>query len=112
MNRNLFVSNIVSVSTVLLLAGALTACDSGPSTPAATDGQSEPAAPLEGPAKFNAQLAAREALPGKAVYEQHCALCHDGQVKKAPHRLMVGLMTPEAILTSLTTGLMKEQGAT
>ena len=54
---------------------------------------------------------AREALPGKAHYQHACASCHEGQVKKAPHREMLGLMTPEAILGTLTSGLMQIQGA-
>ncbi|MFP6816578.1 MAG: PQQ-binding-like beta-propeller repeat protein [Pseudomonadales bacterium] len=60
---------------------------------------------------INDALAAREALPGRTVYDNHCAACHNGAVQKAPHRLMIGLMTPEAIDTTLTTGLMAEQGS-
>jgi len=58
-----------------------------------------------------AQSATPEAMPGKTIYDNHCAACHDGAVKKAPHRSMVGLMTPEAIVATLTTGLMAEQGS-
>lgn len=54
---------------------------------------------------------AREELPGKTHYQRACATCHEGQVKKAPHREMLGLMTPEAILGTLTSGLMQMQGA-
>lgn len=54
---------------------------------------------------------AREELPGKTHYQRACATCHEGQVKKAPHREMLGLMTPEAILGTLTGGLMQMQGA-
>lgn len=54
---------------------------------------------------------AREVLPGKVHYQQACANCHEGQVKKAPHREMLSLMTPEAILGTLTSGLMQMQGA-
>ncbi len=57
------------------------------------------------------QRLAREALPGKAHYQQACASCHEGQVKKAPHQDMLGLMTPEAILGTLTDGLMQAQAA-
>jgi len=60
---------------------------------------------------INDALAARETLPGRTVYDSHCATCHNGTVKKAPHRLMIGLMTPEAIITTLTRGLMADQGA-
>ena len=74
--------------------------------------QAPDTAPEDGSIRaITAALAAREALPGRAVYDRHCAICHNGTVKKAPHRLMVGLMTPEAIVTTLTRGLMADQGS-
>jgi polyvinyl alcohol dehydrogenase (cytochrome) len=54
---------------------------------------------------------AREALPGRALYDQHCASCHDGAVAKAPHRDMIGLMTPRGALAALETGVMRAQAA-
>ena len=54
---------------------------------------------------------ARQALPGRAHYERACAMCHEGQVAKAPHREMLSLMTPEAILGSMTGGLMRTQAS-
>ena len=54
---------------------------------------------------------ARESMPGKAHYQAVCANCHEGGVEKAPHREMIGLMTPEAILDTLTDGLMQAQAA-
>ena len=56
--------------------------------------------------------AAREELPGKSHFDRTCATCHNGAVKKAPHREMIGLMTPEAILTTLTQGVMQQEAAT
>jgi|GEM_PF-4267550 len=53
----------------------------------------------------------REALPGRAHYEASCAFCHEGEIKRAPHRQMLLLMTPESILSALTTGLMSTQAA-
>ena len=58
----------------------------------------------------DAQLA-RESMPGKVHYEAHCESCHNGTVQKAPHKDMVGLMTAEAILKTLTDGVMQAQGA-
>ena len=54
---------------------------------------------------------AREALPGRAHYEANCAVCHDGEVQRAPHREMLLLMTPESVLNAMTTGLMSGQAA-
>lgn len=81
-------------------------------TPAAATEEAEQLQPGErGAQDYADEIFARESMPGKAVYAQHCAACHDGAVKKAPHKLMLGLMTPEAVLETLSTGLMKEQGA-
>ena len=55
---------------------------------------------------------AREALPGKTHFEQACAVCHMGAVQKAPHKDMLGLMTPEAILATLTNGVMQQEAST
>lgn len=48
---------------------------------------------------------------GQGIYQRTCAGCHDGAVKKAPHREMLALMTPEAILHALEHGIMKEEAA-
>ena len=58
------------------------------------------------------QRLARESLPGKAHYQRACASCHEGQVKKAPHREMLGLLTPEAVLGTMNEGLMQLQATT
>jgi len=50
-------------------------------------------------------------MPGRPLYVEHCASCHDGAVAKSPHRDMIGMMTPAAVLRSLSTGVMREQAA-
>ncbi len=65
----------------------------------------------DGVAAINAARTTRESLPGKAVYERACVSCHNGAVKKAPHKDMIGLMTPEAILAVLETGVMQANAA-
>jgi polyvinyl alcohol dehydrogenase (cytochrome) len=75
------------------------------------------AAPTEDDARANAKAAAeqaylptdREHTPGAAAYRTHCAQCHDKQVAKAPARPFLELMAPDAILGSLTHGVMQEQ---
>lgn len=49
--------------------------------------------------------------PGAAHYQRVCAACHDGAVQKAPHRSMIALMTPEAILHALEHGIMRQEAA-
>jgi len=45
-----------------------------------------------------------------ALYTQHCASCHDKEGSGAPLRAALRSRTPEAIVASLQTGLMREQG--
>jgi polyvinyl alcohol dehydrogenase (cytochrome) len=49
---------------------------------------------------------------GSALYKQHCAACHDvsGQTR-APGPAALRQMSPDNIVRTLETGLMKEQGA-
>ena len=54
---------------------------------------------------------AREALPGKAHYEKHCAACHNGDLEKAPHKDMIGLMTSGAILMTISDGIMVNEAS-
>ena len=52
---------------------------------------------------------AKRAMPGHPIYVANCAVCHDGAVKRAPHWDLLGLMTPEAILRSMTDGVMRQE---
>ena len=56
--------------------------------------------------------AAAFAQDGGAVYQKHCAQCHDGGVARAPQPAALKLMTPERVLAALTNGKMAEQGKT
>lgn len=55
--------------------------------------------------------AAAASSSGMALYEEHCAQCHNGGVPRAPHVVSFQLIGPEAILTALTTGVMRSQGS-
>ncbi|MEM8942636.1 MAG: PQQ-binding-like beta-propeller repeat protein [Pseudomonadota bacterium] len=46
--------------------------------------------------------------PGELPYQQHCAQCHDGGAYKAPARLFLSMMAPDAILASMG-GIMATQ---
>ena len=51
------------------------------------------------------------AQDGAALYTQRCASCHEGgQVARAPARDVIAALTPERIVGSLETGLMRVQG--
>ena len=60
---------------------------------------------------INAARAARESMPGRVHYEKACEACHNGNVAKAPHRDMVGLLTVDAILNTIENGIMKQQAS-
>lgn len=55
--------------------------------------------------------AAGEQQAGQRVYREHCALCHEGGVAKAPHKMFLEMMAPDAIYASLTDGIMRAQAA-
>lgn len=50
---------------------------------------------------------------GEALYRSHCARCHDQAAagNRIPPRSALRALTPGAIVASLTSGAMKEQGA-
>ena len=80
---------------VTLLVGLLIAFS--PARGAASDGASTPPADA--------------AAPGRALFAEHCAACHEGGVQKAPHREFLQGMSPAAILIAMTSGVMQRQAA-
>ena len=49
---------------------------------------------------------------GEALYQAHCARCHEGQVKRAPHRNIIQRLPALMVLNSLELGKMQFQGMT
>ncbi len=49
---------------------------------------------------------------GEALYQTHCARCHEGQVKRAPHRNVMQRLPAVMVLHSLEIGKMQFQGMT
>ncbi len=108
-------------SLVLLLCALASCAENGgeptpPETfpPAAT--QAEPTSTDAAANESSAQtirdmFVAKQAMPGRPIYDASCGTCHDGAVAKAPHRDMLGLMPPQMILRSLTDGIMREEAA-
>ena len=50
-----------------------------------------------------------ETLPGAAIFQKHCAQCHEGQVPKAPQKMFLQMMSGPTIHEALTHGLMVGQ---
>jgi polyvinyl alcohol dehydrogenase (cytochrome) len=46
----------------------------------------------------------------ETLYQENCGSCHNGGVYKAPHRMFLGMMAPDAILASMD-GIMSEQSS-
>jgi len=51
----------------------------------------------------------RETLPGADHYRRYCALCHEGQVQKAPSKTFLQMMPADAIYAALTDGIMRQK---
>lgn len=57
-------------------------------------------------------VSAQEGTPkGEAVYQGSCAQCHEGGVAKAPHKMFLEMLAPDAIYRSMTSGIMRTQAA-
>jgi polyvinyl alcohol dehydrogenase (cytochrome) len=61
---------------------------------------------------FAISVCAAEQPVGSAIYQSHCAQCHDApEATRIPSKANLQRMTPSMIMTALTTGVMKQQGA-
>lgn len=49
--------------------------------------------------------------PGKGLFLENCAGCHNGGVPKAPQQVWLEMMAPDAILAAMNGGIMKQQAA-
>ena len=57
-------------------------------------------------------LAATEApIDPMALYQQHCAACHEGKVPRAPHMITFSTLGAEAVLTAMNEGVMRSQAS-
>ncbi len=68
------------------------------------------AAPSEGKDWTGRDPAAEKSL-GAQVYRDNCAACHNAGIGRAPQRLLVQDMTPDAIHRALVSGAMRPQAA-
>jgi len=57
----------------------------------------------------NAKVVDRETLPGADHYRRYCAVCHEGQVQKAPSKTFLEMMPADAIYAALTDGIMRQK---
>jgi len=57
----------------------------------------------------DAKAVDRETLPGADHYRRYCAVCHEGQVQKAPSKTFLEMMPADAIYAALTDGIMRQK---
>lgn len=50
-----------------------------------------------------------ETLSGESLFQENCAMCHNGNVPKAPHQIVFRMSNPESILSTLQDGVMRNQ---
>ncbi len=84
---------------ILILSGlliGLAACSSSDDEPAAVE---------------TAASADTLARSGEQVYQDHCAQCHEGGVAKAPHKMFLQMMAPDAIYGAMRDGIMQAQAS-
>jgi polyvinyl alcohol dehydrogenase (cytochrome) len=52
-----------------------------------------------------------ETADGLALYQAHCAACHDGQVPRAPHMITFSTIGAATILNAMNNGVMRAQAS-
>ena len=62
-------------------------------------------------AGMSADGAVAEAADGMALYQAHCAACHDGQVPRAPHMITFSTIGADTILNAMNNGVMRAQAS-
>ena len=55
------------------------------------------------------ESAMAESGDGMALYQAHCAACHDGQVPRAPHVITFSTIGADTILNAMNNGVMRAQ---
>jgi len=57
------------------------------------------------------EAAETDTPPTSSLYQQHCAMCHEGGVPRAPHSVAFQMMGPAAIYDALTNGVMRTEAS-
>ncbi|MGI9228880.1 MAG: PQQ-binding-like beta-propeller repeat protein [Gammaproteobacteria bacterium] len=70
--------------------------------------QSDQAADENVMAQMRGQKGGAEDHPGKILYQQNCAACHNHPVSRAPHISFLQMLPGDSILNSMNTGVMRQ----
>lgn len=93
-------NQVVRTAALLALMSLATAVSGAPADTASKGGAGDKA-----PRFDNRATTASD--PGEPLFDQYCAACHLGQVPKAPHKMFLQMMAPDAIFTALDVGIMR-----
>lgn len=88
-------------------ATLLAACGSAPSAPGVGDDGR-----VQSRDEFQTRIGNAidpETHPGKKLFAENCAGCHEGGVPKAPNTVWLEMMSPDAILAAMNGGVMARQ---
>jgi polyvinyl alcohol dehydrogenase (cytochrome) len=58
-----------------------------------------------------ADAAVEAPVDGMALYQAHCAACHDGKVPRAPHMITFASLGADAVLSAMNEGVMRVQAS-
>ena len=109
--------NHLGAGAVVFILAVLLGCQAkAEATSAAADISAEESEPatlgsMDEQYAWVGDLGDRDALPGKPLYYEHCAGCHEAQVYKAPHTTWLELMSPQVLYRAITEGIMQSQAA-
>lgn len=99
-------TRIATLSVITIALCGLPGCASRSTR---DDGSERPSAEVM--AQMSGNVAGGAAHPGSGPYTRHCAACHDGRVQRAPHRSFLEMMSADALLAALESGVMKQQAS-
>ena len=91
------------IAATVGLALSLSACHS--------DEQTESTAPTSDTAEAPGESLEASAVYAEQMYQDNCAICHDGTVPEAPTRQTLEKMTSPTLIASMTDGVMAPQSA-
>jgi len=60
---------------------------------------------------LSGQAATEAPIDPMALYQAHCAACHDGKVPRAPHMITFSTIGSAAVLTAMNEGVMRSQAS-
>ncbi|MFK8013985.1 MAG: PQQ-binding-like beta-propeller repeat protein [Gammaproteobacteria bacterium] len=100
-----------AATLVCLALTSLVSCTEHKETPAETAESPSTLASTDEFQTAGSELGPRDGLPGKDLFNTHCASCHNGSVYKAPHTHWLEMLPSTSLYSALDSGVMAAQAA-